>query len=341
MEERYKLIEALEKLRDSKVITYVTSDRQPPFNARIANDIIRIFHDHLNKIGHVNKIDLFIFSLGGDTMTPWRLVNLIREYCDNFAVLVPYKAHSAATLTALGADEIVMGTMGELTPIDPTIGTPFNPPHPENPNEGKVEIGVEDVMGYINLAREKIGITDQDNLVKIYEKLCDRIHPLAVGGVHRSHALIRLLASKMLKMHMKEKTQVQSVPTIVDYLVEKLYYHNYLISRNEVEDLGLKLLKPPIELENAMWNLYLSYEEELQLGKLFNPQDYLKGGESESMEIDATIALIESILLKSSFEKKVKLSKVMVPATPQVVAPQFSIQEEIIGWKTIDIIREE
>lgn len=229
MEERPKLIESIEKLRDSKVITYVTSDRQPPFSARIANDVVRICYDHLNKIGHVNKIDLFIHSLGGDSMTPWRLVNLIREFCDSFAVLVPYKAHSAATLIALGADEIVMGHMGELTPIDPTIGTPFNPPHPENPDERKVEIGVEDVMGYINLAKEKIGITDQDNLVKIYEKLGDRIHPLAIGGVYRSHALIRLLASKMLKLHMKEKTQVQSVPTIVDYLVEKLYYHSYLI----------------------------------------------------------------------------------------------------------------
>ncbi len=340
MEERNKLIEAIENLRDSKVITYVTSDRQPPFGAKIANDAVRIFYEHLNKIGHVSKIDLFVHSLGGDTMTPWRLVNLIREFCDNFAVLVPYKAHSAATLTALGADEIVMGPMGELTPIDPTIGTPFNPPHPENPNEPKVEIGVEDVMGYINLAKEKIGITDQDNLVKIYEKLGDRIHPLAIGGVYRSHALIRLLASKILKLHMKEKTQIQSVPTIVDHLVEKLYYHNYLISRNEVEELGLKLLKPPSGLENAMWNLYLSYEKELELGKLFNPQEYLKG-EAESVEIDSSIALIESMSLRSSFDKKVKISKAMVPAAPQVVAPQFSIQEEMIGWKTIEIMREE
>jgi capsular polysaccharide biosynthesis protein len=68
MDEISKLIESIEKLRDSKVITYLTSDQQPPFSAKIANDAVRIFYDPLNKIGHVNKIDLFVHSLGGDTM---------------------------------------------------------------------------------------------------------------------------------------------------------------------------------------------------------------------------------------------------------------------------------
>ena len=41
---------------------------------------------------------------------------------DRFAVSIPRKAKSAATLLALGADEIHMGLLSELGPIDPQIG---------------------------------------------------------------------------------------------------------------------------------------------------------------------------------------------------------------------------
>ncbi|MBI4689487.1 MAG: hypothetical protein HY754_04350 [Nitrospirae bacterium] len=332
-----KVISAIESERGSKLLTYVTSDRQPPLTARIALDTIPIFYKHLSKIGSTNKIDLFIFSTGGDTILPWRLVSLIREYCRNFGVLIPYKAHSAATLIALGADEIMMGTLGELSPIDPSIGTPFNPPHPDVPNEPKIEIGVEDVFGYINLAKEKLGITEQANIVKILEKLVERIHPLAIGGVYRTHALIRLLAAKLLKLHMKQKNEAQAIQQIVDDLAEKLYFHGYLIGRVEAENLGLKAKKPSTKLEQLMWELYLVYADEMGLGKPFNPMACIPEGRN-SFEMEATIALIDSLNFESKFSKSLRISQLPVP---QVGAPpQFGIQENIIGWKDFEIGKE-
>src|SRR3990167_3105513 len=112
------LIKKIEASRGSKVITYITSDRQGPVNARVAMDIIPFVSQQLRKIGKVSKIDLFLYTAGGDTMVPWRLVSMIREYCDTFSVLVPYKAHSAGTMIALGADEIVMNDLSEISPID-------------------------------------------------------------------------------------------------------------------------------------------------------------------------------------------------------------------------------
>jgi hypothetical protein len=41
---------------------------------------------------------------------------------DKFVVVVPRRAKSAATLLTLGADEIHMGSMSELGPIDPQLG---------------------------------------------------------------------------------------------------------------------------------------------------------------------------------------------------------------------------
>src|SRR3989338_896465 len=102
--DKKQLIQHIELLRNSRVITYLTSDRQGQINARIAMDVVPIISGQLRKIGKTENIDLFLYSSGGDTMVPWRLVSMIREYCYKFSVLVPYKAHSAATMVALGAD---------------------------------------------------------------------------------------------------------------------------------------------------------------------------------------------------------------------------------------------
>src|SRR5207249_4819743 len=130
-EQRLKLIESIEAARSSKVITYVTSTRKN-FEAPMAMDAIRKVYDHLGEGEKVDNLDLFLHSNGGDGTVPWRLVTLIRERSKKFSVLVPFRAFSAATLTALGADEIVMHPMGMLGPTDATVTNAFNPRGPGN-----------------------------------------------------------------------------------------------------------------------------------------------------------------------------------------------------------------
>jgi len=236
------LIQQIEGLRKSRVITYLTSDRQGPVNARIAGDIIPVISKQLRTIGKTPNINLFLYSTGGDTMVPWRLVSMIREYCDKFSVLVPYKAHSAATMIALGADEIVMTDLSELSPIDPSTANVFNPQDPHNP-QNRIPISVEDVMAYFDLAKNKFGIKNDEELSKIFNKFVEsnpQIHPLALGNVNRTHNLIRILAKRLLKSH-KSPMKEEEIEKVVDYFTEKLYSHQYFIGRKEAkEDLGLK-----------------------------------------------------------------------------------------------------
>src|SRR3989339_1131389 len=221
--EKKQFIQQIEKIRNSKVITYLTSDRQGPVNARVAMDIIPIISKQLQKSGKVENIDLFLYSSGGDTMVPWRLVSMIREYCDIFSVIVPYKAHSAGTMIALGADEIVMSNLSELSPIDPSTANVFNPTDPANP-QNKVPISVEDVMAYFELAKNKFGIKNDEDLSKIFMKFVEsnpQIHPLALGNVNRIHNLIRILAKRLLKSH-KSAMREEEIEKLVDYFTEKL-----------------------------------------------------------------------------------------------------------------------
>ena len=60
----------------------------------------------------------FIASDGGNGQASLRLVNLLRQYRSRLIALVPLECASAATMIALGADEILMGPMAFLTSVD-------------------------------------------------------------------------------------------------------------------------------------------------------------------------------------------------------------------------------
>jgi hypothetical protein len=66
---------------------------------------------------------LAITSRGGDIAAAYFIAKVCRESTDQqFKVAVPREAKSAATLICCGADEIHMGSLSELGPIDPQFG---------------------------------------------------------------------------------------------------------------------------------------------------------------------------------------------------------------------------
>jgi len=327
----------IEKLRKSRVVTYFTSDRPGPINARVAMDIIPVISKQLQEIGKTQNIDLFLYSAGGDTMVPWRLVSMIREYCGKFSVLVPYKAHSAATMIALGADEITMSNLSELSPIDPSTANVFNPQDPQNP-QNKIPISVEDVMAYFDLAKNKFGIKNDENLSHIFSKFVDsnpQIHPLALGNVNRIHNLIRILAKRLLKSH-KTPMKEEEIEKLVDYFTEKLYSHQYYIGRKEAkEDLGLKTVQyASSALSKAMTDLYEEYKKEMDLGALWNPENEL-GLNAVQNKKDYKIAFIESRTLSSCFELSIEYRKQQVSVVQQTPQGPIQIPQEQVGFKII------
>jgi len=65
------------------------------------------------------KLLLILNSPGGRVEPAYLISKTCKELSSNFIVSIPRKAKSAATLIALGANEIHMGIMSELGPIDP------------------------------------------------------------------------------------------------------------------------------------------------------------------------------------------------------------------------------
>src|SRR3989338_8569738 len=161
--ENYKL---LEKARDSKLLVYVTGDR-PGMETQIHQEVVDYFAEHLDTFSLHNKISLFLYSRGGNTLAGWCIVNLIRQFCKEFEVIVPSKALSTATIICLGANNILMTKQATLGPIDPSVNTLLNPQVPGAGPQAKVPVSVEAMRGFLELTKTEVGVKDQKNLTAI------------------------------------------------------------------------------------------------------------------------------------------------------------------------------
>jgi len=301
-QKRHDLIAAIEAERDSKVITYFLGDRQGAA-AQIAEDAVRPMYDHLQVVpSSAKNIDLFLYSVGGFTDIPWRIVTMIREFTNRFTVLVPYKAMSAATMIALGADEIVMGRKGELGPIDPQLNI-------RRGGEGGTavheQIAVEDIMAYVRFLREKAGLTDQSALTGPLSALAGKLDPWTLGQINRAHSHIRTVARKLLTARKENAFDEQKIQVIVDTLAEKTYQHGHAIGRQEAQEIGLKVIQPPDNMEGILWDLYQAYEGVCRLREPIEFRAFIPSGQDEHSE-RIVMGCMESTALAHHFAAELR-----------------------------------
>jgi ClpP class serine protease len=98
--DRISLYEEIEKIRERPLIVYSTSTRVGAAGM-MAGDAVREFIDQIECIKENQTVDVLINSSGGDALTAWKLMSVLRERFSRISVLDPYTAFSAATILLL------------------------------------------------------------------------------------------------------------------------------------------------------------------------------------------------------------------------------------------------
>ncbi len=227
-------------------------------------DVIPEFTKLLSRIpDEKNDIDILIVSHGGDPIVSWRIVSMLRERFDKVGVLLPYAAYSAATLVALGADEIVMHPFSNLGPVDPQL-TVMN-----SPSGKAISFGAEDLSHFFNFVRDDIRITDQEQLERAFELVCKDVGAMPIGAAKRSSCFALAIGEKLLNLHMPDSNEVK---VIAETLNKSFFHHGYPLGRKEAkEKVGLPVIFPEPELEKTMWDIWVDIEKELEMNDQFNP----------------------------------------------------------------------
>jgi hypothetical protein len=330
-QERKLSYKTLQNLRSSKLLVYITGDR-PGLSTQIHPEVIDFFSEHLDNMTgkrRIPKISLYIYTRGGHTLAAWSIANLIRQFCEEFEVIIPAKAHSAGTIICLGATKIIMTKQATLSPIDPNFNGPLNPVIPGAPPQNTVPVSVEAINGYFELAKEQLKIRNRTDLTKLLISLSEKVHPLVLGETYRVRNQIRMLASRLLSQQIAENTKVKK---IVSFLAAESGSHDYTINRREAtDDLGLPIEKPDDNLYDIIKNIYDDIREELQLNTPYNPQNMF--GESDQVDYCLRQAFIESLETGTHvFCKKGTLRR--LKGTDQRGLPQILINDQLSfqGW---------
>ena len=329
---RKELYKQLEEARSSKLLVFVTGDRQG-LETQIAPDCLDLFSHHLDSFvdsngGMPNKISLWLYSRGGITLTGWGIANLLKQFCRELEVIVFSKAHSTATLMCLGAEKIIMTKQATLGPIDPSINSPLNPQMPGAPVKTRVPVSVENVAGYIELAKKECGLKDTQSLAQIFLKLSENVHPLALGEVFRARGQIQMLADRLLSSNRSVSISKSKKKKLINILCREAGSHDFTISRREARGLGLIVETPTMEFYGLLKKIHDDISKELDLSSAFQTETYL--GTTQNKTYSFKRCLLESISGSShKFFTEGELKRVNLPQGGQGINDQRTFE----GWK--------
>ena len=336
--ERLDLIKQIEAARGSRLLVAIWGDREN-LQTIIAPDAHAVCFQNLEKMGHVAKLDVLLYTTGGQTLAAWGLANLLREYCDSLSILIPHRALSAGTLLTLAADEILMSRLGQLSPIDPSITSPLGPTIPIATMPGQqqvVPISVEDVIGFIALATDAAGLKEERSILSVFDRLSSQVHPMALGAVYRSREQIVSLADRLLSFHMKGDDEKEDRERIVSRLTREMGSHDYLIGRTEAKNfLRLKVADAPADLEQKILALFEEYSNLLELRQPFNPEVYVGANQQATCTLNR--AIVESTEHTTVFRTIMELERVQMQMQMMGVPglrPAFQERRTFESWIT-------
>lgn len=237
----------LQRKVDGVLLTYWMST-----SGSVCDNDVMALHEVLRHVGPQKHLTLFVKSDGGSGMAALRLVHLLRQHTRRLTVLAPLNCASAATMLALGADEIAMGPLSYLTAVDTSLEHDLSPVDHTN---NLVPVSNDEVDRVIRLWKETV--TRRGEVVNPYTELYKYLHPLVIGALDRASSLSFKLCREILAYHMRD---ARKAARIAKRLNSSYPAHQYPITSREARSLGLRVvdLDPALDAELQALNLLYS-----------------------------------------------------------------------------------
>lgn len=239
------IIEALEKQLGGKFLAYWMS-----YAGSLCQNDVNVFSEILKTLGNCERLFIFIKSGGGNGSASLRMVNLLRSHCEKITALVPLNCESAATMLALGADEIHMGPMAYLTPVDTKV---YHDLLPIDNDNDRVRIGTNELERILQHWK-----LDEGENNSAYEQIYKYLHPLAIAAVQRAGSLSNMLCNEIMSYHIDDETKRK---TISHTLNADYPSHSYPIVLKEAQRIGISAVPLDLKIDKLLIELNEVYSE--------------------------------------------------------------------------------
>ena len=251
---RRKYLQQVHDLTGRAVILYSTAwlETRPinPSELQVALSDVQGVMEAVSNVAE-RELDLIIHSPGGSAEAAESLVEYLRERFDHIRAFIPVAAMSAATMIALGADELVMGQHSQIGPIDPQfiINTP----------EGQRSAPAKAILNQFERAKQEC--QDSKNLAA-WMPIIRSYAPGLLNQCQNSQALASNLVAGWLERYMfagelDPGGQARSVAEwLGDY--DSFQSHGRRVGREQARDHGVRItdLETDQDLQDAVLSVH-------------------------------------------------------------------------------------
>ena len=192
----------------------------------------------------------------------------------------------------------------------------------------------------------------------MFELFCKDVGAVEIGVASRSSQLSIMMGEKLLKMHMKGADQSQQAARIAESLNKNFFcHHGYPVSRSEAREIGLKIADENSEVEDLLWRIWSSLEQEFDFRKPFNPLEILEKSDGASLLFDPVPLAAKEIgfpsdlppeVLQQAYQQVLSRSAVhQIPAVDYTTthavmestrcASRFTVQGKILATRRPDL----
>ncbi|MCK9506512.1 MAG: hypothetical protein M0Q95_20315 [Porticoccaceae bacterium] len=278
------------------VVQFLPADRDSIF---ISRKITRSLYEELSDVIPAQKshkhCTLFLTTRGGDAHSGYRIARCLRHHYEHVRLVVPSRCKSAGTLIAIAADEMAIGDMGELGPLDVQVnkhdeiferssGLDFGEAlaaattHTVNVFR-KILIEVRAGTG---LSTRLAGDFATAIASSAASALYAQIDPQKVGAMNRA---MTIAVEYGVRLHEMSRS-LKSTDRLFD-LVASYPSHSFVIDRKEAATLFNRVGHPTAEEQEVFTLLWDSFQEERNFGPVIRCGNH-RGDSYEQQGADAS-----------------------------------------------------
>jgi hypothetical protein len=212
-------------------------------------------HEKIFSASSETEIDVWLDSPGGSAGIAYKLLLALRHRCKTLRIVIPDYAKSAATLLAIGGDEIYMAPAAELGPLDAQSehpareGLAVSALDLAKAYEFLSEFSVNFAISGARIVFERIKLARMDALresfqftARLLEPSVAKLDPHLIHSATNQLDLAHRYAEIVLKtrrLSKADKADGFDPEVFSDLLVRHYPAHEFVISRDEARGLGI------------------------------------------------------------------------------------------------------
>jgi hypothetical protein len=219
-----------------------------------SRDFVDTVYKAKEQFDNLTKLDVLVDHYGGNLEAAYQLIAFLRSHCTTLRVFIPDYAKSAATLLALGADELWMSGSAEIGPLDAQIRDPHDPDKFISALDEFRSVdylrthSFEILNEFAKMLKRTTSLSTKDRLqlgieytTRLMSPMYQNVDPLHFGGSHRSVEMGTEYGRRVMSRYSYRDWPLWEINELLRRLTWDYPSHSFVIDFAEAEELGLRV----------------------------------------------------------------------------------------------------